>query len=260
MNAQALVVVGMLAGTLVAGGCAVDDGSTGADSSYATESGACQYSGEGNELYKAAVDLAKRYQQSPCEVLQTEVFEAAQAAIAVCPAVGSLIATSEWAGALRSVLGALEVDFQAGELAAPGGGLDEQAVASSLSRGQTFWSIGPGAYGPWRIVHTMQDGQYSVEQLVTDANDDIVLKVTETGTFEVISATGAFVVEFHANPGAETEPLGTMALDRYVWEQGRLSTFRMQPVDDFLDEMANGPNEETWMSKLYNANVSECDA
>jgi hypothetical protein len=54
-------------------GCQADEPDTNSDESNYTQSGSCAYSGEGNKLYKEAVELAKRYQVETCEVLQYEV-------------------------------------------------------------------------------------------------------------------------------------------------------------------------------------------
>src|SRR5690606_27794457 len=110
--ALALAVVSSFA--LVA--CDDSTGGVGQQDSDVEAGASCQYSGAGNEKYREAVEAAKAWGQHECQVMQTEIVALAQEAVDLCPAVGPLIAESQWAGALRTALGPLEVAYLAGDL------------------------------------------------------------------------------------------------------------------------------------------------
>lgn len=231
-------------------GCQADEPSTGSEESNYTQSGSCAYSGEGNALYKEAVELAKRYQVETCEVLQYEVFSKAQAAVDVCPAVGGLIASSQWAGALRTTLGPLQVADYAGRIESKKRGFDLSEVGVAFDAGQTFWSPSVGAYGNWQIMH-FAGGAYETETLVVEGeNQDISRKVTDTGAYSFSSgADGRVIVRIESS----SQPARELVLERYVTEYDPVDMFRLSPIEGSSD-----PDNRT--DQLFNVNIGECDA
>jgi hypothetical protein len=231
-------------------GCQADEPATGSDESNQTSSSSCAYSGEGNALYKEAVELAKRYQGSVCEVLQYEVVSKAQAAVDVCPAVGNLIATSQWAGALRETLGPLQVADYAGVIESKKGGFDLTEVGVAFDAGQTFWSPSIGAYGNWIIMH-FAAGAYETETLVVEGEQqDIVRKVTDTGSYSFYTAEdGRAVMRIESS----SQPVRELVLERYVTEYDPVDMFRLSPIGGSTD-----PDNRS--DQLFNVNIGECDA
>ncbi len=224
--------------------------------SDATES-SCQWSGPGNAKYKEAVSAAKSWGKQECEVLQTDAIRLAQEAVDLCPAIGTVIADSQWAGDLRAALGPLEVANLAGDLEGDDEGtLNADAVAEALS-GQTIWAPGQGAYGPPRIVH-FGAGTYELERLVSDdGGETIDRRVTGAGTWGAASdVDGSVLVTFAPSGGAaegtdEEDVLFPVRMERWTgWEE--LELFRFVPADGVMDEWAT--------QALYAANISECDA
>ena len=230
--ALALVVVSSF--TFVA--CDDSTGGVGQQDSDVDSSESCQWSGPGNAKYKEAVAAAKAWGKQECEVVQTEILGLAQEAVDLCPAIGPLIAESQWAGALRTALGPLEVAHLAGDLDGEGDALNVDALGGALD-GQTFWAIGQGAYGPHRIVH-LGAGTFDLERLVTeDDGETIDRRVTASGTFGVATdASGAIVVTFENEEGVdEADFLAPMVFERWTgWDE--LEVYRLIPADGSLDE------------------------
>jgi hypothetical protein len=228
------------------------DGGVGRQDSDVDEGGACQWSGPGNAKYKEAVRASVTWIAGECEVMQTEVVSLAQDAVDLCPAVGPLIATSEWAQELRAALGPLEVAYLAGDLDGEGDLLNADAVREALA-GQTLWAPGQGAYGPPRIVN-LGDGTYELERLVSDdGGETIERRVTAAGGFTVAAdEDGSVVVTFDNEEGVdEADFLAPVRMERWIgWEE--LELFRFVPADGTVDEYGT--------NALYAANLSECDA
>jgi len=235
-------------------GCAStdEDSSEGQQESDVT-AGSCQWSGPGNAKYKDAVAASKSWRDQECEVLQVDAIRLAQDAVAICSAVGPLIAESKWAGDLRTALGPLELAYLAGDLEGDeDGALNADAVGEALV-GQTFWAAGQGAYGPPRIVH-LGNGTYELERVVSDDEGvTIERRVTGGGTWSASSdVDGSVLVTFAPEEGTdEADYVGGFRLERWeAWQD--LDLFRIVPADGSLDEYAT--------QALYAANISECDA
>lgn len=246
--ALALAVVSSF--TFVA--CDDSTGGVGQQDSDVDASASCKWSGPGNAKYKEAVAAAKAWGKQECEVVQTEILTLAQEAVDLCPAIGPLIAESEWAGALRTALGPLEVAHLAGDLDGEGDALNVDALSGALD-GQTFWAIGQGAYGSHRILH-LAGGTYELERLVTeDDGETIARPVTGRGTWAAATnEDGTITVSFEAVETRDAEDvLAPMTFERWTgWEE--LEVYRLIPADGSLDEYST--------NALFAVNLSECDA
>lgn len=252
-RAFALALVAVSSFTFIACDGSPDGGVGQESSDIDAGGGACQWSGPGNTKYKEAVAAARSWGKRECEIVQTEVIGLAQDAVDLCPAVGPLIAESEWAGDLRAALGPLEVAYLAGDLDGEGDLLNADAVGEALAAGQTLWAPGQGAYGPHRIVH-LGDGTFELERLVTE--DDgwtIDRRVTAGGTYSVAAdVDGSVVVTFDNEEGVDEEDfLAPIRMERWNgWDDHGL--FRFVPADGTVDEYG--------INAFYGANISECDA
>lgn len=246
--ALALVVVSSF--TFVA--CDDSTGGVGQQDSDVDAGESCQWSGPGNAKYKEAVAAAKAWGKHECEVVQTEVLTLAQDAVDLCPAVGALIAESQWAGGLRDALGPLEVAYLAGDLDGEGDALNVDAVAEALV-GQTLWAPGQGAYGSHRILH-LGEGTYELERLILEEDGETIARpVTGRGTWgAATSDDGSIVVSFTATETRDADDeLAPMSFERWTgWEE--LEVFRLVPADGSVDEYST--------NALFAVNLSECDA
>jgi hypothetical protein len=228
-----------------------DVSSESSDVEEGPENGGCQWSGEANDLYRAAVRAASEQIRSDdaCTDGAGDPRALAQEAVDRCGAVGTLIAESEYAGDLRQVLGFLEVAYLAGDLADGEDGFVDSynptAVAEALI-GQSLWTQKHGGGDASEVYFLDYDSRYTVRTYVW--SEEVQMhneEVIEGGTWHVSQTDdGTILFSTESDSDSDGETYGA------IWKMERAETVT---VDSFIMAPIDGEG-----GNLYTFDIDAC--